>query len=279
MYCKLPLTKIKKIALVTTNCKKTIAQVKATTGAQYVINGSLYNFNTCKPLCKFRADGKTMANAEDGYWMYAWNVGPDIKMIHSNDMEKYQNGIACIAMLKDGKNTILSYGKGVGGSRPRSAIGLTIDGKLVLYCTKSNQTIEQVRTIMRGYGCVSAICLDGGGSASCDFDGQKVTTTRKVANYICVWTETPSTKTETPVASTCPYAKPAVTVKRGNVGSGVKWVQWHLKQTVSPSLAVDGVFGSGTMAAVKTFQSKYSLAADGIVGPATQAKMLEVCHG
>lgn len=277
MYCKLPLTKVKKIALVTTNCKKTIAQVKKETGAQYVLNGSLYNFITRKPLCKFRADGKTLANDSYGYWMYGWNTGSDIKMIHSDDMEKYQNGIACIAMIKDGHNTVLTYNADVGGSRPRSAMGLTIDGKLVLYCTKSNQTIEQVRTIMRGYGCMSAICLDGGGSASCDFDGQKVTTTRKVANYICVWTEEP--KTSTAISASCPYSKPAVTVKRGNTGSGVKWVQWHLKQTVSPDISIDGVFGSGTLTAVRQFQIKYGLAADGIVGPATQAKMVGVCHG
>lgn len=278
MYCKIPLTKIKKIALVTTNCQKAIAQVKKETGAQYIINGSLYNFTTRQPLCKFRADGKTLANDQYGYWMYGWNVGPDIKMIHSDDMAKYRNGIACITMMKDGKNTTLNYNPDVGGSRPRSAIGLTGDGKLVLFCTKSNQTIEQVRTIMRGYGCASALCLDGGGSASCDFAGQKVTTTRKVANYICIWTDGGSVK-GSPSSAACPYAKPAATVRRGNAGASVKWVQWHLKQTVSPSLVVDGVFGSGTMAAVKTFQSKYGLVADGVVGSATQAKMLEVCHG
>lgn len=277
MYCKLPLSRIKKIALVVTNCQKTIAQIKKETGAQYVINGSLYNFDTRKPLCKFRVDGKTLADDGYGYWMYGWNTGADIKMIHSNDMTKYNNGIACIAMMKDGKNTTLTYNPDVGGSRPRSAIGLTAQGEFVLYCTNSNRTVEQTRDAMRSYGCTSALCLDGGGSASCDFNGQKVTTTRKVANYICVWTKDTVTKPESS-ASTCPYSKPILTVRRGNTGNSVKWVQWHLQKTVSPSIAVDGIFGGGTMTAVKMFQAKYGLSADGIVGSATRAKMIEVCH-
>lgn len=279
MYAKISKAHIQKIALVTTNCKKTVAQVKAETGAQYVLNGSLYSFVTCKPLCKFRAEGKTYADDGYGYWMYAFDRGPDIKMIHSDDMEKYANGIACIAMMKDGKNTSLIYNKDVGGARPRSAIGLTAAGDLVLFCTKTNTTIERTREIMRGYGCVSCICLDGGGSSSGDFNGQKVTTTRKVANYICVWTSGVAQKPVSPAPTTCPYPAPATTLRRGNTGNGVRWVQWHLAKTVAPTIKADGIFGAGTQRAVKKFQAKYDLAADGIVGRATREKMQEVCHG
>lgn len=42
------------------------------------------------------------------------------------------------------------------------------------------------------------------------------------------------------------------------------------------NITADGIFGSGTLEAVKAFQKKYGLTVDGIVGPATIAKMKEV---
>lgn len=268
MYAKIPLNKIRKIQIVQTDCKKTVEQVKTSTGAQYVLNGGLYNFTTRKPLCKLRVDGKTYANDQYGYWSYAWNVGKDIQMIHSDQMAQYQNCIACVSMIKDGKNTLMNYNSDLGGSRQRSAIGLDSAGNLVLYCDKSGKTMEQLREAMRGYGCVSAIALDGGGSSSGDFNGKTVTTTRKVANYICVIVEEDEVK--------CPYTEPTGIVKSGSRGEGAKWVQWMLNAAMSSGLAEDGIFGSKSVSALKSFQSKYSLAVDGICGINTRKKLKEV---
>lgn len=268
MYAKIPLEKIKKIQIVQTDCKKTVAQVKASTGAQYVCNGGLYNFTTRKPLCKLRVDGVTYANDQYGYWSYAWNTGSDIRMIHSDQMSQYQNCIACVSMLKDGQNTIMSYNDDLGGSRQRTAIGLDGSGNLVLYCDKTGKTMEQLREVMRGYGCVSAIALDGGGSTSGDFNGQTVTTTRKVANYICVFIEEDKTA--------CPYTEPTGLVKSGTRGEGAKWTQWMLNAAMNAGLSVDGIFGTKSVAALKSFQSKYSLAVDGICGSKTRKKLKEV---
>lgn len=271
MYAKIPLVKIKKIQIVQTDCKKTVSQVKQATGAQYVFNGGLYNFVTRKPLCKLRVDGRTYADDRYGYWSYAWNNGPDIRMIHSDDMSNYANCIACIAMLKDGTNTVLTYDSGVGGSRQRTAMGLDAAGNLVLYCDKTNKTIEQIREIMRGYGCVSALCLDGGGSTSGDFNGTKVTTTRKVANYICVFVED--------AKQSCPYGEPTALIKNGSRGEGAKWVQWMLNAAMASGLTVDGIFGTRSVAALRSFQARYGLTADGICGPASRQKLKEVAHG
>ncbi|MDR1001670.1 MAG: peptidoglycan-binding protein [Oscillospiraceae bacterium] len=71
----------------------------------------------------------------------------------------------------------------------------------------------------------------------------------------------------------CPYAAPTKAVKQGTSGNSVKWVQWHLKQLTYKDLAVDGKFGSKTLAAVKAFQKAQKLEVDGSVGPATRSAL------
>jgi peptidoglycan hydrolase-like protein with peptidoglycan-binding domain len=58
------------------------------------------------------------------------------------------------------------------------------------------------------------------------------------------------------------------TQSRGNRGVDTLAVQ-YLLQARGVSATADGVFGSGTEAAVKSFQSSRGLAADGVVGPNT----------
>lgn len=57
--------------------------------------------------------------------------------------------------------------------------------------------------------------------------------------------------------------------KRGSSGETVNQIQTKLKQWGYYDGAVDGVFGSGTEKAVKYFQQKNGLTADGKVGQAT----------
>jgi peptidoglycan hydrolase-like protein with peptidoglycan-binding domain len=64
------------------------------------------------------------------------------------------------------------------------------------------------------------------------------------------------------------------TVRQGDSGPAVKAVQHLLNAKRGAGLAVDGVFGSGTAAAVRSFQSHASIGADGIVGPTTWANLL-----
>ena len=71
-------------------------------------------------------------------------------------------------------------------------------------------------------------------------------------------------------------ALPAVAdavLKKGATGEDVKLVQKKLKQWGYYSGAVDGIFGSQTEAAVKYFQRKNGLVADGIVGKKTAAAL------
>ena len=65
----------------------------------------------------------------------------------------------------------------------------------------------------------------------------------------------------------------AASYRRGSAGSTVTEIQKRLKNWGYYDGAVDGIFGSGTEAAVKRFQKKNGLTADGIVGPATLAAL------
>lgn len=274
VYAKIPLKKITQMKMIQTNGKKTLAQVKKDQGCQYVINLTLYN-TSYKPLCPFRIDGQTVTTDKYGYWCYAFNVGSDFQMIHSNDMNKYKNVFACSTLLKDGKNTTLSYNSDQGGVRGRTAIGIDGNNNLVLFCSKDGSKLAMNPETLQGYmknafDCKSAIMMDSGGSSQCDFDGKKVTSTRKVANYLCIWTDKVSESTSSKNNTKCPYTEPTTSITVGSRGDGAKWVQWYLKEVYDSTLVVDGIIGNKSVIAIKGFQKRAGLDDDGICGRLTR---------
>ncbi len=77
---------------------------------------------------------------------------------------------------------------------------------------------------------------------------------------------TPRPATPTPTATPAP-----TTLRRGSSGDDVRNLQQRLKALGYYDGAVDGSYGAGTEAAVKAFQSRNGLAADGKAGEKTQA--------
>lgn len=71
------------------------------------------------------------------------------------------------------------------------------------------------------------------------------------------------------------YAEPvsALTLKKGSTGSTVRTLQTKLKNWGYYTGRVDGIYGEKTIAAVKYFQRKNGLTADGIAGAKTLAAM------
>ncbi|MBQ8165009.1 MAG: spore cortex-lytic enzyme [Clostridia bacterium] len=61
--------------------------------------------------------------------------------------------------------------------------------------------------------------------------------------------------------------------KRGSYGSEVRQIQTKLKNWGYYNGDIDGIYGSRTESAVKSFQRKNGLTVDGIAGPATLAAM------
>ena len=68
-------------------------------------------------------------------------------------------------------------------------------------------------------------------------------------------------------------AKDVDSLRMGDSGSAVKDLQTKLKKLGYYDGTVDSTFGSGTYAAVKAFQKKYNLTADGVAGSETLKKL------
>lgn len=246
----IPLSSVERIELRVTNCRKTLSQVKSETGAHYVLNGGMWNPDgSACPLLKV---GGVMRSGTP--WRavgYAWDKGPDIHM--TSGYEGAANFIAVTALISSGKPVDKpSYGSAQGGKRGRSAIGLR-GGSLALYCsgdgTGDAATPETLRDELAGLGWSSAVMLDGGGSSQCDFGGERITASRKVHNWICVWLKQGGQKP--PEQEDKPMSKHTVCLDPGhgpgNVngspdGTYKEWeFTWDMAQRIKPLLEAQGV--------------------------------------
>lgn len=181
----IPLCEIERLAIVVTNCHKTLAQVKADTGADYLLNGGMWNGDGT-PCRGLKVGGDLLSATPYGDLAgYGWDTPQDIRQ--TTDWNACKNYICTSPLIVDGKRLAkLPYDSAQGGARPRSAVGI-VGSSLLLYCTNSAMTPEQLCAELEDRGCSSAMMLDGGGSTQCDFNGQVIRADRKVHNWICVW--------------------------------------------------------------------------------------------
>ena len=245
----IPLSSVERIELRVTNCRKTLSQVKAETKAHYVLNGGMWNPDgSACPLLK--VGGVMLSGTPWRPMGYAWDKGPDIRM--TSEHEGADNFIAVTALIASGKPVDKpSYGSAQGGKRGRSAIGLR-GGSLALYCsgdgTGDAATPETLRDELAGLGWASAVMLDGGGSSQCDFGGERITASRKVHNWICVYLKQAE---QTPPEEDKPMSKHTVCLDPGhgpgNVngspdGTYKEWeFAWDMAQRIKPLLEARGV--------------------------------------
>lgn len=186
-WASVPLAAVRRVQIYINSPRRTLAQIKRATGADYLINGTLYNMTTGAVNCHLKAEGRVIARPSYTVYGLGWDAGRDIRMeVLPNDRRNY---IACTPLILEGKPLArLTYASGQGGSRARSAIGI-MGEKLVMYCTTSGRTPEKLRDELAKAGWTQAVMLDGGGSSQCDFAGQKITSSRKVQHLILVYTE------------------------------------------------------------------------------------------
>ena len=55
-----------------------------------------------------------------------------------------------------------------------------------------------------------------------------------------------------------------------------RWIQQSLNKILGTRLVVDGIVGTITRSAIRSFQQRYGLTADSVVGPITEAAMIRV---
>ena len=262
------------ISIYVNSARKTAAQIQRELGCDVLINGGLFDGNF-KPCCWLKADGKLLHSEAWGDFGYGWDSAT-LVMDSTMSIAKYRNFISCVALMKDGVNLKLSYPAALGGKRGRSAIGVRPDGIAVVYCVKDGAeaaTPENLQSIMRGYGCVSALMLDGGGSSQCIMPDGKISSSRIVQNFIAIWTG----KVEEKPVTDCPFAEPTHNVGRWcffATRNENRWVQWQLNRH-GAALDVDGVFGKLSDAALRKFQRANGLTADGICGKQTRGHLLD----
>ena len=97
-------------------------------------------------------------------------------------------------------------------------------------------------------------------------------------DYIKIGTYTGGSTTpeepEEPVKEKCPYAEPSVTLRQGDSGESVRWLQWYLfKLGYLKESDIDGSFGPTTLSAVEKFQTDKKLDVDGLVGSGTRGAL------
>lgn len=186
----IPISNIQRIQIYVNTARRSLSEIQGETGADYIINGTLYNMRTFEPNCHLKADGEVLCKPDYTVSGYSWNDGPDISMDTLPDPSQ-RNYIACTPLVLDGKPIAnLTYDPGQGGKRGRTAIGIKAD-RLALYCTRDGGTMERTPETLRddlaAAGWESAVMLDGGGSSQCYFRGNTVKSTRAVQNLILVY--------------------------------------------------------------------------------------------
>ncbi len=179
----IPLSRIRRVELYINKSERTLAEIKEATGADYIINGGL--FEGTKAVCHLKAAGKVWASDPYTYWGYAWDTGPDM-VLEGVPAPGKLNYICCVCLLRGGKAERLIYGSDLAGHRQRTAMGLK-GGNLCLYCSTDGATPEELQAELQAKGWDSAVMLDGGGSSQCDMDGQVIDASRKVHNLVCVY--------------------------------------------------------------------------------------------
>lgn len=203
----IPLAAIRRVQVYINTPRRTLADIKKATGADYILNGTLYNMSTGSVNCHLKAEGRVIAKPPYTVYGLSWDAGGDMRMEVLPCGRR--NYIACTPLILSGAPLAkLTYDPGQGGSRARSAIGLK-GGSLALYCTTAGRTPERLRDELARAGWTQAVMLDGGGSSQCDFAGQKITSSRKVQHLILLYLdqEPEEPKGEKPMIEINAYSK------------------------------------------------------------------------
>ncbi len=136
-------------------------------------NATFYDMSTGEPTGLFTMGGVTYKTGNDNFFAILKDGTPIIA--RANEYNYYKDEIqeavgGGIMLVEDGKNLI---GPNHTTKMPRCCVGLTAEGKVILMVLDGHQNpysgganYYELAQIMIGEGCVIALELDGGGSAT-----------------------------------------------------------------------------------------------------------------
>ena len=225
---------------------RSMEQVKAACGCQYILNSWFYDTITGRPVGNLKIDGTVKAAAGWNGWGLTWDKGADIRLdiLPDNGGASYLSGVELLTPTR-GPGKALSYSPEYGGTRGRSAV-LLAGARVILYCsgdgTRDAKTPERLRDDLVEVGGqyantanLLALGLDSGGSSQCDFGDNKIIhSARRVAGYFCVWTtdaQTPGEENNTMSKKYTVTPSIGVNIRKGP-GTGYDKVGGYSKGTV-----------------------------------------------
>lgn len=152
------------------------------------INGCYFDKTTLKPIGDVAMNGERLHNG--GGWAYfgvksdgSYEFGTDNPVQSRVNWSDFQWGITCLPMvIKDGTVLINSnedlsaagfHDSHVFMKMPRSALGETKDGKIVLVAS-GNTAFPSFAKALKSIGVINAIGLDGGASTALYYGGKTI---------------------------------------------------------------------------------------------------------
>lgn len=157
--------------------------------------------------------------------------------------------------------------------RPENTVGAHCQGynsKSIGICCEGNFEVEQMGEKQ------SAALIELVRYLKKKYPNAKIVGHRDLAATNCPGKNYPLAKVKEAVENTWIEKAKTMLLKVGSRGETVRKLQEMLNSLGFNCGAADGIFGPKTQAAVKAFQKKYGLVADGIVGPQTWRKLAEV---
>lgn len=268
-------SKIYKMSIYENTDSKTLSQIVEETGCDYAINGTIFEWTKkgLSPCADLKIKGNVLYTSGYTDWGLAWNKGNDFVFDSVPEaVSEYENYINCKAILRN--REVITDDKGdLGGTRGRTAIGV-LDDNLVLICTKDGTSSAMTPTALANqlknmYGCTDALMLDGGGSSQGYFQGEMITSSRIVHDFILIWTHDPS-----PVYD--PTNNPINIDPSTGTENEMKWLIWQLRHRVGMAVPDATSYVTDIRNAVATFQRNNYLQETGVVDYFTRL-LLTIC--
>lgn len=165
------------------------------------VTGTYFDTNTALPIGLIRVAGKTVYRGGIGTALVIRNgKGARIQTCKPGIGYRFAGYDTVLRagprLLTRGKRTLFPKAEGfhdpaVFAHKPRTAVGIRRDGKLLLVAVRKPVLLRTLATALRKLGAVDAMCLDGGSSTGLYYRGKShVQPARALTNLLVVYDST-----------------------------------------------------------------------------------------